>query len=56
MKIKANVKAMFETPSDEESALKDEFFSKVFNTRWLNGKTQGDGSYHFTNNPTIAKR
>ena len=57
MKVKANVKAMFEQPTDEETALKDEFFQKVFDKSPKNEQdNQGDGSYHFTNNPTVTKR
>jgi hypothetical protein len=63
MKIKATVKALPEQPSEEETALKNEFFGKVFGEKndgyAMTGKTDKvidtrNGSYHFTNQKTIG--
>ena len=61
MRIKANVKALSEQPSEEETALKNEFFEKVFNRKVEdnNGEVSSygfdtrNGQYHFTNNKTL---
>jgi hypothetical protein len=69
MRIKANVKAMKEKLSEHDSALKDEFFSKVFNEKEereekphsmiiQQGNAEYDsstGQYHFTENPEIKR-
>ncbi len=66
MQIKANVKVMPEQLSDKEQTMKDEFFTKTgmnqkpINTaeagtngnRYFDDQNQGEGSYHFTKNPT----
>ncbi len=66
MQIKANVKVMPEQLSNEEKNMKDEFFTKTgmnqkpINTadagtngnRYFDDQNQGEGSYHFTKNPT----
>ena len=59
MKIKANVKAMKEELSEHESALKNEFFSKVFNKKKEEEKEvnsdRSSGQYHFTDNPNYRR-
>ena len=59
MKIKANVKALPEQPSEEEVALKNEFFGKVFGQQQETGNGNSapvdtrNGSYHFTNQKNL---
>ena len=55
MRIKANVKALPEQPSEEELALKNEFFEKVFN-RTPDGEALDtrNEQYHFTNRKNIG--
>ena len=56
MQIKASVKVMKENPSEEEIALKNEFFGKVMDKKSKNSTSSGSGTYHFSKEPDLDIR